>query len=113
MAGWMNRNQKFVIEYLQEEVKVLKEIKSAKRLQFNDEQRDRLAIKAKRLKFSRLKELANIVTPQTLLVWHHRLVAKKYDCSEARGVEQPSTQQLQDQIRKTRFFCPAKSNRVM
>ena len=26
MAGWMNRNQQLVIEYLQEEVKVLKEI---------------------------------------------------------------------------------------
>lgn len=45
------------------------------------------------MKFSRLKELATIVTPQTLLAWHRSLVAKKYDSSKARGVGRPSTRQ--------------------
>ena len=81
----MNRNQQLVIEYLQEEVKILKEIQGAKRLRFSDEQRKRIAIKAKRVKFSRLKDIANLVTPQALLAWHRRLVAKKYDSSEVRG----------------------------
>ena len=93
-AGWMNRNQQLVIEYLLEEVKILKEIQGAKRLRFTDEQRKRLAVKAKRLNFSRLKELATIVTPQTLLAWHRRLVAKKYDSSERRRVGRPSTRQF-------------------
>jgi putative transposase len=93
MAGWMNRNQQLVIEYLLEEVKILKEIQGAKRLRFTDEQRKRLAVKAKRLNFSRLKELATIVTPQTLLAWHRRLVAKKYDSSERRRVGRPSSRQ--------------------
>ena len=82
-----------MIEYLQEEVKILRELQGEKRLRFTDEQRKRLAIKAKRLNFSRLMELASIVTPQTLLVWHRRLVAKKYDSSERKRVGRPSTRQ--------------------
>jgi hypothetical protein len=49
LAGWMNRNQQQVIEYLREEVRVLREQLGAKRLRFTDEQRARLARKAKRI----------------------------------------------------------------
>ena len=48
IAGWMNRNQQEVIEYLQEEVRVLKELLGRKP-QFNDDQRRRLATQGKRL----------------------------------------------------------------
>ncbi len=48
LAGWMNKNQQDVIEYLKEEVRVLKEHLGAKRLRFTDDQRGRLARKAKR-----------------------------------------------------------------
>ena len=89
----MNRNQQLAIEYLREEVRILKEVQGKKRLRFTDEQRRRIAIKAKRLKFSRLKELATIVTPQTLLARHRRLVAKKYDTSDRKRVGRPSTRQ--------------------
>jgi hypothetical protein len=34
-----------------------------RRLRFTDEQRSRLAAKAKKLRFGRLKEIANLVTP--------------------------------------------------
>ena len=74
LAGWMNRNQQLVIEYLREEVRVLKEQLGPKRLRFTDEQRARLAHKAKKIQFGKLKEVASIVTPQTLLAWHRRLV---------------------------------------
>ena len=90
----MNRNQQLVIEYLQEEVKILKEMQGGKRLVFTDEQRKRLAVKGKKLRFRRLKELATIVTPQTLLTWHRKLIAKKYDSSETRRVGRPSTRQV-------------------
>ena len=50
LAGWMNQNQQWVIEYLQEEVRVLKELQGKKRMRFSDEQRRRLAVKAKKLK---------------------------------------------------------------
>jgi hypothetical protein len=37
----MNRNQRLVIEYLLEEVKILREIQGEKRLRFTDEQMSR------------------------------------------------------------------------
>ena len=78
LAGWMNQQQQGVIEYLQEEVRVLRELQRGKRLRFTDDQRARLARKAKRIKFGRLKEIASVVTPQTLLTWHRKLIAQKW-----------------------------------
>jgi hypothetical protein len=46
-AGWLNRSQQDVIEYLQEENRVLREQLGGKRLRFTDGQRRRLAVKAK------------------------------------------------------------------
>ena len=91
LAGWMNRNQQDVIEYLREEVRVLKDHLGPKRLRFTDDQRGRLARKAKKIRLGKLKEIAAIVTPQTLLAWHRRLIAKKYDSSSKR-VGRPRTQ---------------------
>jgi hypothetical protein len=42
-AGWVNRRQLDVIEYLQEENRVLKEHMGARRLRFTDAERRRLA----------------------------------------------------------------------
>ena len=69
-AGWLNRNQQLVIEYLQEEVKVLKE-QLGKKPRFTDDQRRRLAAKAQKLGRDRLRRFASIVSPRTLLEWHH------------------------------------------
>jgi hypothetical protein len=44
-AGWMNRYEQVVIEYLQPEVQLLHE-QLGYRLRFNDAQRRRLALKA-------------------------------------------------------------------
>ena len=72
LAGWLNRNQQEVIEYLQEEVRVLKEL-LGKKPRFNDDQRRRLALKSKRLGRKVLDRFASLVTPNTLLAWHRRL----------------------------------------
>ena len=57
LAGWLNRHQQAVIDYLIEENRVLKDQIEGQRLRFTDEQRMRLAVKAKvlgrRLLFSR------------------------------------------------------------
>ena len=57
LAGWINRNQQNVIEYLQEEVRVLKE-QLGKKPRFNDDQRRRLAAKAQKLRRDRLRRFA-------------------------------------------------------
>jgi hypothetical protein len=49
IAGWMSRHQQDVIAYLVEENRVLREQIGNQRLKFNDDQRRRLAAKAKSL----------------------------------------------------------------
>src|SRR6202048_3266286 len=85
VAGWMNQRQLQVIDYLREENRVLKEQLGGRRLRLNDDQRRRLAAKAKRVGRRILEEIAGIVTPETLLAWHRKLIAKKYDGSGNRG----------------------------
>ena len=89
-AGWVNRQQE-VIDYLLEEVRVLLEDKGRRRLHLTDEQRRRLAVKAMALGRRRLREVAGIVTPDTMLRWYRRLVAQKYDGSKKRGPGRPRT----------------------
>ena len=63
----MNQQQQFAIDYLREENRVLKDQLGGRRLRLNDDQRRRLAGRAKRLCRRVLAEVANIVTPETLL----------------------------------------------
>jgi len=91
LAGWINQRQQHVIEYLMEENRVLREQIGNRRMRFSDEQRRRLAVKAKRIGRRILKEVATIVSPETLLAWHRRLIAKKYDGSASRGPGRPRT----------------------
>jgi len=92
LAGWINREQQAVIEYLQEEVRLLKQI-HRKRPTFNDDQRRRLAAKAKKLRYGKLEEISTIATPPTLLRWFRELVAQKYDSSKHRKVGRPKTRE--------------------
>ena len=89
VAGWMNQHQLQMIEYLREENRVLSEQLGGRRLRFNDDQRRRLAAKAKGLGRKLLAEMATIVTPKTLLAWHRKLIAQKYDGSGQRGPGRP------------------------
>ena len=77
----MNHNQLQMIEYLREENRVLREQLGPRQLRFTDDQRRRLAAKAKTLGRKLLAQVATIVTPDTLLRWHQRLIAQKYDCA--------------------------------
>jgi putative transposase len=81
LAGWINQQQLQMIEYLREENRVLREQPGGRRLRFNDDQRRRLAAKAKGLGRTLFGEVASIVTPEALLAWHRKLIAQKYDGS--------------------------------
>jgi len=72
------------------EVKVLKE-QLGKKPRFTDEQRRSLAAKAQKLGRERLRRFASIVSPKTLLEWHRRLIARKYDGNSHRSPGRPST----------------------
>jgi hypothetical protein len=49
VAGWVNRRQQDVIEYLQEENRILREHVGDRRLQSTDTERQSLATKARKL----------------------------------------------------------------
>jgi hypothetical protein len=89
LAGWLNQRQQQVIEYLIEENRVLREQIGHRRLRFSDNQRRRLAAKAKKLGRKVLAQIATIVTPGTLLAWHRKLIANKYDGSAFRTGGRP------------------------
>ena len=83
-AGWLNQHQARVIEYLIEENRVLKEQLGGRRLRLTDDQRRRLATKGKALGRKLLDKIATIVTPDTILRWHHRLIALKWTYAKSR-----------------------------
>ena len=91
IAGWMKQHQQHVVAYLIEENRVLREQIGNRRIRFNDDQRRRLAAKAKKIARRILNDVATIVTPETLLAWHRRLIAKKYDGTAGRKQGRPRT----------------------
>ena len=90
-AGWVNRSQQDVIEYLQEENRVLREQLGGRRLLFTDGQRRRLAAKAKAIGRRGLFDIGTLVTPDTLLRWYRRLISRKYDGRKAHKAGRPKT----------------------
>src|SRR5215475_7458402 len=93
IAGWMCRHQQEVIAYLVEENRVLREQMSNRRLKLNDDQRRRLAAKAKKLGRKTLEQVATIGAPETLLRWHGKLIAKNNSPSVCKTLGRPSTDQ--------------------
>ncbi len=84
IAGWIQREQQAAIVYLLEENRVLEARLRGRKLRLTDDERRRLAVKSKALGRKLLAEVAGIITPDTLLAWHRRLIAKKWDYSSRR-----------------------------
>jgi putative transposase len=89
LAGWIHPQQRDVIDYLQAENRVLREQLGPRRVRFTDDQRVRLAAKAKALGRRALTAIGTIVTPDTLLAWHRTLIARTYDGSQRRTPGRP------------------------
>jgi len=107
LAGWLNQQQQDIIDYLQEENRVLRQQLGSRRLRLNDDQRRRLAVRAQKLGRRMLHELATLATPETLLAWHRWLIAQKYDGSRQRGPGRPRTPNEIQQL----VVCMATENR--
>src|SRR5262245_30548478 len=108
IAGWMNQRQRAVIDYLVEENRVLREQVGNRRMRFTDAQRRRLAAKAKKLSRNILALVASIVTPETLLAWHRKLIAQKYDGSAYRTAGRSrTTAEISELVIR---MCPRKSS---
>jgi hypothetical protein len=88
-AGWVNRHQLDVIEYLQEENRVFKDRLGRRRIRFTDADRRRLARKARALGRKVLNELQTLVTPDTLLRWYREMLAFKWNYSHRRSPGRP------------------------
>ena len=84
LAGWVNRHQLEVIEYLREENRVLKEHLGGRCPRLTDPQRRRLAATGHRLGRRALTEVATLVTPDTILRWHRQLIARKWTTARRR-----------------------------
>src|SRR5262249_13964731 len=79
LAGWVNRQQQQVIDYLRTENQILREKIGKRRILLDDDQRRRLAVKGKVLGRKVLAQAGTLVTPDTILRWHRLLVAQKWD----------------------------------
>jgi putative transposase len=86
-------------EYLATENRILRnQIKGRARL--SNPERISLAELGKRLGRKALEDVAQIVRPETILGWHRKLIAKKFDGSKNRVAAQPPTtgQSIEDLV---------------
>jgi len=98
LAGWIHQQQREVIDYLQGENRVLREQLGPRRLRFTDDQRIRLAAKAKPVGRRVLQQFGTVVSPDTLLAWHRHLIARKYDGHQRRGPGRPPTTEIRQLV---------------
>jgi hypothetical protein len=103
LAGWVNGQHRAVIEYLQEENRILLEQLGGKPRRFTDAQRMRLARKTKAIGRRRLKILTTAVTPDTLLRWFRNLIARKWTCARKTGPRRPPVEPEETDGRKSKL----------
>src|ERR1700674_244871 len=78
LTGWLERREREALAYLIEENRLLRRQLGGQRLRLTDDDRRRLAARAVRVGRQALREIATIVTPDTLLRWHRQLIARKW-----------------------------------
>jgi hypothetical protein len=89
VSGWVHRHQLIVMEFPQAENRLLKGRLRGRRIRFTDAEHALLARKAKALGRKALLELDTIVSPDTLMRWHRRLVAQKRNFAARRRPGRP------------------------
>jgi len=93
IACAINERMQRKLDYVQEEVRVLKEIlrgiTGTGRIGFTSDQRRRLALAGKQLTPEERRRYCQLVKPATILAWFRELDARKYDSSAARKPGRP------------------------
>ena len=84
LVGWLDQRQQAAVAYLIEENRILRGHVWG-RIRLTDEERRRLAVHGHRLGRRRLRDVATIVTPDTILRWHRQLIARKWTYAKRRG----------------------------
>ena len=84
LVGWLDQRQQDAVAYLIEENRILRGYVRG-RIRLTDDERRRLARHGHRLGRGRLRQVATIVTPDTILRWHRQLIARKRTYARRRG----------------------------
>jgi transposase InsO family protein len=82
---WLGRREREAVAYLVEENRLLRRQLGNRRLHLTDDDRRRLAARPHRVGRAALREIATIATPDTLLPWHRRLIARKWTYARRSG----------------------------
>ena len=79
LANWISKEKSHMIEYLLAANRILKsKLESdGRRIKYTDSERAILAKKGRKLSWNLLKK-CEFLTPETILRWYNRLIAKKY-----------------------------------
>src|SRR5437868_3408051 len=85
LTGWLERRERDAIVYMIEENRLLRRQLGTRRLRLTDDDRRRLAARAYRVGRAALREIATIATPDTLMRWHRRLIARKWTYARQPG----------------------------
>ncbi len=89
IAGLINSQREQVIEFQNTQIRILMDKLGKKRILLTDDQRRMLAVKGQALGRKALFELTTVVTPDTILRWHRRLIAAKWDYSKHTASNRP------------------------
>jgi putative transposase len=95
-AGWWRDQQQAAVAYLIEENRILRGQLRGRRVQLTDDERRRLAVRGHRVGRRGLRQVATIVTPDTILRWHRQLIARKWTYARRRS----SRRGVLDEIRR-------------
>src|SRR5882762_5593307 len=95
LTGWLDRREREAVGYLIDENRLLRRQLGTRRLRLTDDDRRQLAARAYRVGRVALREIATIATPDTLLRWHRRLIARKWTY-----VRQPGRRNVLVEIRR-------------